>query len=258
MKNVRKNNLTLKYERRGTGKSLLLIHGFPMDHGVWEVVAGYLEADFDLIMPDLPGFGLSDVLTEGCTIDQMAYMLGSLLDDLGINKIFIVGHSMGGYVALAFAHIFPDRVLGLGLLGSQAAPDTDERKVARAVTAGRVSENGVSAVVGMSRQLTSDSQFVPFFEKMILSQRPEGVIGALGAMAQRPDALKFIPKFEFPIILVHGLADLLISPERSLEIHKLLPTAKLIKLPGIGHSPMVEAPVETALALKIFLQSEKW
>ncbi|MEI7846921.1 MAG: alpha/beta hydrolase [Chloroflexota bacterium] len=258
MKNVRKNNLTLSYERRGTGKPLLLIHGFPLDHGVWEAVAGCLETDFDLIMPDLPGFGLSDVPAGGCTIDQMAYMMGSLLDDLGINKIFIVGHSMGGYVAFAFAHIFPSRVLGLGLLASQAAPDTDERKVARAVTAGQVSENGVSAVAGMSRQLTSDSKFIPFFEKMILSQRPEGVIGALEAMAQRPDALKFISEFIFPVILVHGLADILIPLERASEIQKLLPTAKLIKLPGIGHSPMLEAPAETALALKMFLQPKKW
>ncbi len=250
---VRVNDRVLAYDRRGAGAPMLLIHGFPLDHGSWEPFAAYLQENFDLIMPDLPGFGLSDVPAGNYSIEQMAADLAGMLDHLHIERAYLAGHSMGGYVALAFAHTYPERVLGLGLLGSQAAPDAPERKPGRYATAEQVALNGVEVVAGMAEKLSANPELVPFFRKIILRQHPEGVIGALKAMAERLDARQFVAAFTFPIILVHGLADALIPPERSREIIILVPQASLTELPGVGHSPTLEAPGETAQALLKFL-----
>ena len=110
------NNLSLAFERHGKGIPLLLIHGFPLDHASWNPLRPQITSLFDVILPDLPGFGSSDIPDEIHTIAEMAADLAVLLDELNIQKTCLAGHSMGGYVALAFAHAYPARVLGLGLI----------------------------------------------------------------------------------------------------------------------------------------------
>jgi pimeloyl-ACP methyl ester carboxylesterase len=183
----------------------------------------------------------------------MAADLAALLDELKIQKTYIVGHSMGGYVALAFICSYPERVLGLGMVASQAAADSPENKAKRYAAVSEVAVNGVSAVAGMSEKLSANPAHVAFFREMILRQRPSGVIGALKAMAERPDSSELFSTFEFPVVLVHGLADALIPSERSRQMKAALPTANLVELPGVGHSPALEAPAETARALSRFL-----
>jgi 3-oxoadipate enol-lactonase len=109
-------------------------------------------------------------------------------------------------------------------------------------------------VLGMSEKLSADSSHVSFFRELIQRQRPAGVIGALKAMAGRPDSLPYLSSFKFPVVMVHGLADALIPIERSREMAALIPQAKLVELAGVGHSPALEAPIETAEALKGLLR----
>jgi pimeloyl-ACP methyl ester carboxylesterase len=247
------NGISLAFDRRGTGAPLLLVHGFPLDHTTWEPLLPHLEADFEVLMPDLRGFGQSDAPEGAYTIEQIAADLAALLDALKIQKTYLAGHSMGGYVALAFARAYPERVLGLGMVSSQVAADSPEGKAKRYATVGEVAVNGVSAVAGMSEKLSANPAHVAFFRELILRQRPGGVIGALKAMAERQNASQLFSTFKFPVVLVHGLADALIPPERSREMKALLPQAELTELPGVGHSPSLEAPVETARALCKFL-----
>lgn len=249
MEKISLNGISLAFDRRGTGAPLLLVHGFPLDHTTWEPLLPHLEDDFDMILPDLRGFGQSDAPEGAYTVEQMAADLAALLDFLKIQKTYIAGHSMGGYVVLAFARAYPERVLGLGMIGSQAAADSPERKAGRYATVGDVAVNGVSAVAGMSEKLSANPAHVAFFRELILRQRPSGIIGALKAMAERPNASEFLSNFKSPVVLVHGLSDVLIPPERSHEMKVFLPQADLTELPGVGHSPALEAPVETALAL---------
>jgi pimeloyl-ACP methyl ester carboxylesterase len=253
MQKISVNGISLAYERCGKGAPLLLVHGFPLDHTTWEPLVPHLEASFDLILPDLRGFGQADAPDGAYTVEQMASDLAALLDVLKIKQTYVAGHSMGGYVSLAFARAYPERVLGLGMIGSQAAADSPEGKAKRYATVGEVAVNGVSAVVGMSEKLSANLAHVPFFRELILHQHPSGVIGGLKAMAERPDASQLFAVFDFPVVLVHGQVDGLISPERSREMKALLPSAKLTELPGVGHSPALEAPVETAQALSTFL-----
>jgi pimeloyl-ACP methyl ester carboxylesterase len=253
MEKIRLKNVTLAFDRRGSGSPLLLIHGFPLDRSVWTQLSTRLESNFDVIMPDLPGFGDSSIPQGDTTIDQMAADLAELLDGLNIPATYLAGHSMGGYVALAFAHAYPHRVLGLGLLGSQATPDSPESKAGRFATAEQVGLKGANAVAGMAEKLSANPSLAPYFREIILRQRPAGIIAALKAMAGRADATKFVGEFNFPVILVHGQADVLIPPERARELKALVPQAILLELPGVGHSSMLEAPDETAQALLKFL-----
>jgi pimeloyl-ACP methyl ester carboxylesterase len=251
MNKVTLNGLLLAYDRRGKGRPLVLIHGYPLDHTIWEPIVPLLENDFDLILPDLRGFGESDVPKTKYAMSDLAADVASLLDRLGIEKAAIVGHSMGGYVALAFAHAYPHRILGLGLVSSQALADPPERKVARYQEAERVLSNGVGEVAeGMSVKLTADAELQAALKTLILRQRPDGLAGALRAMADRPDSTPFLSEFNFPVVIVHGLADGLISVERAREVRSGVKRGDLVEVERAGHMPMMEAPVQTAEALK--------
>src|SRR5689334_4624743 len=103
MKKEKLNTVEIAYERRGKGIPLVLIHGYPLDHSIWERVATLLESDFDLILPDLRGFGESSTVDTTYGMNEIADDISALLAKLEIGNAAIAGHSMGGYVALAFA-----------------------------------------------------------------------------------------------------------------------------------------------------------
>ncbi|HEX7541393.1 MAG TPA: alpha/beta fold hydrolase [Anaerolineales bacterium] len=248
------NGFELAYERRGHGTPLVLIHGYPLDHTIWNPVVPLLENDFDLILPDLRGFGESGTPTPHYSTDDFAADLISLLDQLGIQKAAIVGHSMGGYVALAFARCHPSRLRGLGLVASQALPDAPEKKEGRYQEAEHILAHGVRDVAeGMSIKLTADPVLQTKLKELMLRQRPEGLAGALRAMAERQDSMLLLTEFDFPVVLVHGLADKLIPVERARDVRDMVKRGYLTEIEAAGHMPMMEAPQVTAEALKTLL-----
>lgn len=243
----------LVYHRSGQGAPLLLAHGFPLDRAFWNPLLPYLEAHFDCILPDLRGFGDSPPTEAGYSLDDMAADLNMLLDALGLPAAFLAGHSMGGYLALAFARRFGAQLLGLGLLGTQAAADPPERKAARYDTLEQVRRDGVNAVLGMADKLTADPRHASALRQIIQRQNPIGVMGALQAMAERPDSRSVLATLTVPVVIIHGLTDVLVPVERAREMKAALPSALLMELPGVGHSPSYEAPEQTAAALKQLL-----
>ena len=131
MEKVKVNGIKIAYVRKGTGKPLVLVHGYPLDHTIWNEVVPFLESDFDIILPDLRGFGASYLVEGQYKITDMAADIAGLLDQLDIEKAVIAGHSMGGYISLAFARTYPERVAGLGLVASQALADPEDKKGGR-------------------------------------------------------------------------------------------------------------------------------
>ena len=245
------NNLNLAYERRGSGSPLLLLHGFPLDHHLWDEVVPLLENSFDLIIPDLRGFGESETVDTPYTMDDYASDLAGLLDHLGIQKTAVAGHSMGGYVALAFASKYPERVSGLALVSSQTPADPPERKEGRYKTAADVAEKGIGGVVEtMAPKFTGDLRLQAAARKIMEKQQPAAYIGALKAMAERADTTATLNSFTFPLVVVHGDEDALIPIDRAREIKASIPGSHYVELRGIGHVPMLEAAEKTAEALK--------
>jgi len=252
MKKINVNGISLAYDRRGKGTPLVLIHGFPFDHTTWDGAAALLENAFDIIMPDLRGFGQSTAAGETYTIDDMAADIAGLLDQLGLEKAGIAGHSMGGYVALAFARLYPTHVRGLGLVSSQAPADTPDRRQGRYDMASRVAEGGVGvAADALAPKLTADLQIQEMVRQVIMRQPPAGIIGALKAMAGREDSASLLPLLKYAVVIVHGDADALIPVERGREMKAAIPHAQFVELPGVGHMPMLEDVQRTIEALKL-------
>jgi pimeloyl-ACP methyl ester carboxylesterase len=262
MEKINVNSFQLAYERRGEGAPLVLLHGFPLDHHLWSEVAPLLEDTFDVILPDLRGFGSSTMIDAPHSMDDYASDIASLLNHINIPKAAIVGHSMGGYVALAFARLYPDRVSGLGLVSSQVLADTPERKEGRYKSAADVEANGIGSVVdAMTPKFTADERWQAYARASMERQQPAAYVGALKAMAERPDSTLLLSSlrdgyagqggaFHFPIVIIHGDADALIPIDRAREIKAALPQAHLVEIPGAGHMPMMESPEKTAQALK--------
>lgn len=254
MEKVNVNGVEIAYKRQGSGMPLVLLHGYPLDHRIWKDVVPLLEDDYYLILPDLRGFGQSGTVEEQYTMADMAADVAALLDELGIENPYIAGHSMGGYISLAFVRNFHDRVLGLGLIASQALGDSPERRDGRYATAEEIMRTGVEPVVeGMTPKLTPNEEVQAYVRNVIAEQRPLGLANALRAMGERFDSTLVLNTFEFPVVLVHGRDDELIPIDRAREIKAVLKPAYLVELPGGGHMPMMEEPEETAAALKRLL-----
>jgi pimeloyl-ACP methyl ester carboxylesterase len=244
------NGLELAYIRRGSGTPLVLVHGYPLDHHVWDNIVPLLEDTFDLILPDLRGFGGTRQVNTP-TMDDYAADIAGLLDSLGIQQAAIAGHSMGGYVALAFARLYPERVRGLGLVASQVLADPPDRKEGRYKSAMEVSEQGIKGVVDtMAPKFTTDERLQASAREIMERQQPAAYIGALKAMAERPDSTSLLSSFMFPVVIVHGKSDALIPIDRAREVKNALPEAYLVELENAGHLPMLEEKEKTAAALK--------
>ena len=254
METCKVNSILMAYERTGTGPPLLLVHGYPLDHSIWEPVIPLLQDTFELILPDLRGFGQSEVASAGYSIEDMADDLAGLLNHLQIERVYIAGHSMGGYIALAFARLFPQRVQGLALVASHPYADPPDRKDARYITARAVLEQGVEIVAtSMPEKLTNDGELQQRLAQLIRQQPPESVAGALKAMAERSDLTAFLSGVEFPFVVVHGMRDELFPVDFGQSAHDLISSVLVTGLPDVGHMPMMEAPLVTAEALKSFL-----
>ncbi|HXD09133.1 MAG TPA: alpha/beta hydrolase, partial [Anaerolineales bacterium] len=208
MEKINVNGIKIAYERHGKGTPLMLLHGYPLDHHLWDDVVPLLKDTFDLIIPDLRGFGESATVSTPYSMNDFASDIAGLLDQLGIQKTALAGHSMGGYVALAFAERYPERMSGLALVSSQVLADPPDRKEGRYKTAAEVAEKGISGVVEtMTPKFTSDSRWQAFARESMEKQQPAAYIGALKAMADRADSTGLLSTIEYPVVVIHGDAD---------------------------------------------------
>src|SRR2546426_7819016 len=117
---------------------LVLIHGYPFDHSMWDPVVALLPKSLQVLAPDLPGFGAARVSDADPSLDVMARSVAQLLDETKVGLAAVAGMSMGGYVALAFAEQYPAKLAGLGLISTQAGADAEEARAARRAMIERV------------------------------------------------------------------------------------------------------------------------
>src|SRR5262245_38217683 len=125
--------------------TLILLHGYPFDHSIWDKVVAALPGGIKVITPDLRGFGQTPVGTEEPSLDLMADDIAKRLDHEKIPQAVLAGFSMGGYVALSFAERYQKRVAGLALINSQTLADTDEVRAGRRAIIQKVRQEGVRA-----------------------------------------------------------------------------------------------------------------
>lgn len=247
---MREQAIELSYELSGKGTPVVLIHGFPFDHSLWEDVIPLLKEHAQLILPDLRGFGKSPSPDGVYTMRLMAEDIAALLDKLNLHKVVLVGHSMGGYVSLAFAQAYPDRVAGLALITSQAAADSPEGRQRRYQLAGQVKRKGVKAVVAANLDRYSPDPAVRERARILMMTcQKKGVIAALMGMAERPDCTEVLSQLHAPCVIVAGSADAIVSSEKARGMAQMLPMGWVVEVPEGGHLPMYEAPQIVAKAV---------
>ena len=227
--------------------ALVLLHGFCEDHRVWEHQWEAMHQHIPLLLIDLPGFGGSDSpLVSG--IDQYAEAVCAVLNDAGLSKAVVYGHSMGGYTALELAQRYPERLLGFGILHSHPFADSDEKKEGRRRGADLIREGKKNAYVSQlfpnlfSEKFAQQNPVV--LEKLIgwgKEQTGEGIIAALNSMAGREDRMNTLREFKGPVGMVFGDQDQLVPTEWLPEIISTVTTGDVHLLPGIAHMGMYES-----------------
>ncbi len=240
-------NIKIFYKVIGKGQPVVLLHGFAEDNNIWNDQGSFLQEHCQLIIPDLPGTGKSGMLPKNSTIDDYATSVNALLSNENIEKCILLGHSMGGYITLAFAERYAEKLKAFGLVHSTAFADNDEKKVSREKGIQMMKEYGVFPFL----KNTTPNLFSENYKK----QHPERVSGLIEkgknfsteamvqyytAMMNRPDRTEVLAKSNVPVLFIIGSEDKA-APLDDLLKQVSLPNISYIHImQGVGHMSMWE------------------
>jgi pimeloyl-ACP methyl ester carboxylesterase len=260
-KHVSLGDVSLFVEEHGRGTPLLLVHGFPLDHSMWQPQFAGLADSCHLIAPDLRGFGKSTVTAGVVPMEQFADDLARLLDALGVHQpVVFCGLSMGGYIGWQFLQRHARRLRGLILCDTRAIADTPEAAANRRVMAERVEAEG-SAFLADSmlpklfgeRAKEALPHVIKSTQEVMLHNNRGGIAAALRGMADRPDSTSLLPHIKCPTLVVCGSEDL-ISPAKEMRgIAAAIPQATYVEIPNSGHMSPLEDAAAVNAAIRDFL-----
>lgn len=261
MKRLVANEIELETVDQGRGRPLVFVHGFPLDHTIWNAQVDELSGRYRVIAPDLRGFGASGVTEGTVTMDTMADDLAALLDSLGVEEpVVLCGLSMGGYVAWQFRRRHASRLGALVLCDTRAGADSPEAAAGRLATADAVIAEGPAALVeGMVPKLLAEAtlrgrpQLVESVRKMMLATDPRGIAAAARGMAERPDSTELLAKIDFPTLVIVGRHDALSTVDQMRSMAEAIPGARLVEIAEAGHLSPLENPAAVNAALGEFL-----
>ena len=241
------NGIDVAYTDEGEGPVLLLVHGFPLNRGTWAKQIEVFRSNYRVIAPDLRGLGETEATGGPVSMNRYAEDLFALVQHLGLGPVTLAGHSMGGYVALAFANAFPQALNGLVLVGTKSGADTPEAAASRRALAEKVEAEGVSVVVdAMAPKMLSagntDAAMAAAVRNFMLPSKPMGVVGALLGMAERPDMGAWLGLIRARTLVLTGADDTIIPPSESEALAQAIPSAQLNLIPQAGHLVAFEAP----------------
>jgi len=250
----------------GSGVPVVLLHAFPLDSRMWQAqldeLPGSDGGDARVIAPDLRGFGGTALGEDSPGLEALAEDVLLMLDRAGIERVVLGGLSMGGYVALAFARRYPERLLGLVLADTRATADTEAGRANRERIARTVEEEKSTRVIvdeQVPEPLLGPSaaarcpELVTQVRDLVESAAPEAVAWAQRAMAARPDTTELLPRLDVPALVLVGEDDAITPVADAHALADALPQAELVVLPGAGHLTAMEVPEAFTDALRAFL-----
>lgn len=234
----------------GQGNPLVCLHGYAMDHSIWLRMSDEIKTGVKLILPDLRGHGRSPSPDGNYSMRSMAEDVLKLMDDRNLERACVAGHSMGGYIVLALAEYYPDRISGIALVASHSFEDIPEKKNARIEDIERVRHSFVTEVLAeMPEKLTRNPEIAGYCKQLISKSSKNGVMGVLAGMAERPDRTAVLKALEIPKMIIAGVDDQLIPFKTSKKMAEMIKGLTLVEIKGAGHMPMMEKPFETGSAL---------
>ncbi|HZY69580.1 MAG TPA: alpha/beta hydrolase [Thermoplasmata archaeon] len=247
----------------GKGVPVVFLHGYPLDHRIWEPQLKRLSGGHRIVLLDLPGYGLARDWMVPDTLAGFAESVHSTLTRGLSEPVVLVGHSFGGYVALELYRNHPELFEGLVLVDTRSEPDTPEAREKRLATVRRLENTGQGLDVGESvRALVAPTTWEtkgPILESIrgiVRSVSTPTIVGSLRAIADRPDLTPVLSSIRVPTLVIWGENDRLIPPTQSRSMVSQIPYGRGVGIPGAGHLPSVEAPEAFASALEDFLEKQ--
>lgn len=242
-------------------KCVVLLHGYLESMYVWDDFTSLLTPSVRVITVDIPGHGISEIKGEVHTMDMIADVLHEMINSLGIEKVTMVGHSMGGYVSLAFCARYPEQLEGLVLLSSSPNPDTDEKRENRRREIALVRAGKKDALA----RVAPETGFAPHNRKRLKSYiddlvecvhitEDDGIVALLGGMIERVDQNDMLRKCSVPQLFIMGKHDAYIPVEAAETIIANNPQAQVAWLENSGHMGFIEEPEACADVLLKFIE----
>lgn len=252
---------TVTYTDTGKGRAVVLLHGFLGSADIWEATIASLSKSYRVIAIDLPGHGGTDCFGYVHTMELNARCVKAVMDQLRLKKYVIIGHSMGGYTALAFADMFPDNLKGLCLYHSSAYADSEEKKKDRTRSVKVVKANHKIYTSEVIKNLFADKNKKYLKQEILLAQRiasqvsKQAVIASLEGMKDRPNRDLILGMAYYPVLMVIGELDKSLPAAQLLEQSELLKNKHLLYLEHDAHMGFLESPIVSNTALKKFLRA---
>ena len=214
----------MNYKKMGKGKPVVLIHGFAEDGSIWDNQVEYLSGKFQLIIPDIPGSGESPLQKGANDMESFAEEIALILRKESITACAMLGHSMGGYITLAFAEKFPNLLSAMGLIHSTSFPDNDEKKRARQKSIEFIRQYGSAKFIEQSTPNLFSEEFrknspeiVSACVKRYTNFSEDSLVQYYEAMMHRSDRTGILKEFIKPVLFVMGVYDSTILLENSLK-----------------------------------------
>lgn len=243
--------------------NILLLHGYLESGRIWDPFKPFLEKDFQVFAPDLPGHGKAPVAGPVHTMEIMAAAVFDLINKKGLGGFHLVGHSMGGYVALAFLEMFPEKVKSLTLLHSTCFADTDEKKKNRDREIALVKEGKKDLIVQTNipmafatERIEANMEYVEFAKETALRISDEGVLLVLEGMKRRPDRSHLLKNPGRPIQLIAGRKDNYIPFEVMEKMASFHPELRLSVLEDSGHMGFLEEKDQCAKLIRAWIREK--
>lgn len=249
----------LNYEIKGYGNPVVLVHGYLENLKMWNSMAEELSSSYQIILIDLPGHGKSKNFDEVHTMELMARELKETLDYLGISNADFLGHSMGGYVILAYAELFPKDIKSFILMNSTSVPDAPEKKEQR-LKAVETAQKNLDTLIKMSiptlfaeGNLEKLKPEIEFAKELARETSLQGVTAALKGMRLRIDRSFLLEEFPGKIGIILGKYDKAVNPE---ELKKIIPNKENISILELetGHMAHLENPEASLEFIRKFLE----
>ena len=244
----------------GKGPTILFLHGFCESSTIWTSFEEALHLDYEIVLIDLPGHGLSKITNSEFTIDEVARDIHSLLKENHIHEYFVIGHSLGGYIALALADLFSSAITGFGLFQSSTFADDKQKKLLRGKVKSYVEEHGVASFTDTfvptlfaHANKTLLKKEIKILQLEAKKTQPQGVIAFSMAMKSRPDRLHILKNFQSPVFIIGGEEDPAVPIEISSKMIKNINNGESIILKNTGHNGFLEKEKESLFFISNFL-----
>lgn len=257
-------NGKINYTDKGSGEVLVLLHGYLESSEVWESFVQRLSDGFRVIAVDLPGHGHSDIYGESHTMEFMAAAVKELLRYLNVEKVFLTGHSLGGYVILAFLELYPDALSGYCLFHSHPFADSHEalEKREREINLVKAGKKDLIYPDNITKMFASDNlekfRDALHHSREIASKIPgDGIIAVLKGMMSRSSRLSLMEEGKVPCLWILGAKDNYIDCDQIQKKVRLPANAKTVILKNSGHMGFVEEEDLSVSVLNDFVKSLK-